>query len=212
MKAIIVEDEYIIADHLQTILLKAGVEVLEIADNLNDAEKTLALCPDFYLLDIRLGKNESGITFGKRLKAFKIPFMYITANNELTVLSEAVATQPETYISKPFHERDVIAAVELLKLRIRQQPYITVISNKGGRKIPEQNILYCEADGSYSRIYTADEVIVQRITLKELEAILSDNFLRVHRSFLINKNHIASQKSNSLFIGNREIPKSRTYR
>lgn len=212
MKAVIVEDQLIIADHLQGILEKNKVQVLAIADNLEGAEATLVLGADFYLLDIRLSERESGIAWGKRLQMLGIPFFYITANNEPAVLKQAIATNPQGYISKPFNENDIIAAIELLRIKIKSEPLLEVIGTKGVRQIPENQILYCEADGVYSRIFMREEVIMQRITLKELEEKLSDVFLRVHRSYLVNKKHITSKKAQSVFVGDREIPVSRTYR
>lgn len=212
MKTVIVEDEYIIADHLETILTKIGVKVLDIVNNLDDAEKTLAFEPDFYFLDIRLENGQSGIAFGKRLKTLKIPFIYITANNEMKVLSEAVATQPETYITKPFNERDIVAAVELLKFKKKQRPTLTVIGTKGTRDIFLDQIIYCKAEGSYTKIITEDEVITQRIILGNLEEKLDNRFLRIHRSYIVNQHKITSQKSDSVFVGKEELPVSRTYK
>lgn len=212
MKAVIVEDQFIIADHLQDILEQNGVKVLDTVDNVSNAEKTLYLKPDFYLLDIRLADKQTGIDFGKRLYTLSIPFVYITANNESVVLKQAIATAPVAYITKPFKENDIIAALELVKLKIRRQPTLTIIGPKGEREILEMQILFCEADSAYSLIHTQEEVIIQRLTLKDLEALLSPDFIRVHRSFLVNKHHISSQKAQSLFVGNKEIPVSRNFR
>ena len=135
MNAIIVEDELIIADHLSQILSSIKVNVIEIIDDLADAEKSLAKSPDFYFLDIRLSNNQNGIELGEKLNQLNIPFIYITANNELEVLKKAIATQPTSYITKPFKERDVIAAVELIKLKVKDSKYLQVITAKGTKKI-----------------------------------------------------------------------------
>lgn len=88
MNAIIVEDELIIADHLSQILSSINVNVVEIIDDLTEAEKSLTKAPDFYFLDIRLSNNQNGIEFGKTLNNLAIPFIYITANNELEILKK----------------------------------------------------------------------------------------------------------------------------
>lgn len=212
MRAVIIEDDFIVADHLQMVLNSMGVSVINVVDNLDDAEKTLSLGIDFYLLDIRLSKEHNGINFGKRLRSLKIPFIYLTANNEMRTMNDAIATEPEAYISKPFKESDVIATVELLRLRIKKSPSILVIGPKGSREILEKHILYCEAEGSYTRIFTENETILQRMTLREIEHKLSDSFLRIHRSYLVNKQMITSQKANAVFIGNIELPISKSYK
>jgi len=212
MNAIIVEDELIIADHLAQILSSINVNVIEIIDDLTEAEKSLARAPDFYFLDIRLSNNQNGIEFGKVLNNLAIPFIYITANNELEILKKAIATQPTSYITKPFKERDVIAAVELIKLKTKVANYLQIITPKGIKKIAEQEILYCEAKGSYVNIVTENGTFVQRMTLKKTLEMLSDDFLRIHRSFIINKHKISSSKSNTIYISEFPLPISRAYK
>lgn len=212
MNAIIVEDELIIADHLSQILSSIKVNVNEIIDDLADAEKSLAKSPDFYFLDIRLSNNQNGIEFGKTLNNLGIPFIYVTANNELEILKKAIATQPTSYITKPFKERDVIAAVELIKLKVKDSKYLQVITAKGTKKIAEKEILYCEAEGSYVKIVTENGTFVQRMTLKKTLEMLSDDFVKIHRSYAVNKHKISSFKSNIVFISNHQLPISRAYK
>lgn len=212
MNAIIVEDELIIADHLSQILSSINVNVIEIIDDLTDAEKSLTKAPDFYFLDIRLSNNQNGIEFGEKLNKLNIPFIYITANNEIEVLKKAIATQPTSYITKPFKERDVIAAVELIKLKTKVAKYLQVITPKGVKKIAEQEILYCEAEGSYVKIVAENGTFIQRMTLKKTLEMLSDDFIKIHRSYVVNKYKISSFKSNVVFINNHQLPISRAYK
>lgn len=212
MNAIIVEDELIIADHLAQILSSLNIKIIDIIENLVDAEKSLVKTPDFYFLDIRLANNQNGIEFGKILNNLNIPFIYVTANNELEILKTAIATQPTSYITKPFKERDVIAAVELIKLKIKTSKYLQIITPKGVRKIAEQEILYCEAEGSYVKIITENGTFTQRMTLKKTLEMLSEDFIKIHRSYVVNKQKINSFKSNTVYINNLQLPISRAYK
>lgn len=212
MKAVIVEDEYIIAEYLAGILIKNHIDVLCSTDNLLEAEKMLLKLPDLYLLDIRLSDSQSGIEFGKQLQQLKIPFVYITANNEIETLKKAIATQPETYITKPFNEQDVIAAIELIRLKKSTKKQLEIITSKGIELILESDILYCEAEGSYTKIVTDSKLIIQRITLKNFAEKLSDNFVRIHRSFIVNKQKITTQKANLVYINQTKLPISRSYK
>ena len=54
MRVIIIEDDYIVADHLRMILQENSVEVLGILDNVEDAIESIKLKPDLYFIDIRL--------------------------------------------------------------------------------------------------------------------------------------------------------------
>ncbi|MBI2280519.1 MAG: response regulator transcription factor [Bacteroidetes bacterium] len=212
MNVIIVEDELIIADHLAQILTDINVNVLEIIDDLDEAEKSLVKSPEFYFLDIRLSNNQSGIEFGKILNNLGIPFVYITANNELEILKKAIATQPISYITKPFKERDVIAAVELIRLKTIASRFLQITTPKGVKQIAEQEILYCEAEGSYVKIVTRNEVFIQRMTLKKTLEMLSKDFIRIHRSFIVNKHKINSHTANSIYLYEFQLPVSRAYK
>ncbi|UKN00984.1 response regulator transcription factor [Paracrocinitomix mangrovi] len=213
MKAVIVEDEIIVADHLKTILESNKIDVVGMCENLEEAENSLLQKPDFYLLDIRLSHGHNGIDFGMKLKQLGIPFVYITANNEVEVMKEAIKTNPENYITKPFRKADVLAGLEFVKLKIEKNHFIEIITSKGTEKLMESDILYCQADGVYTNIFTSNRgVVTQRINLKDLEEKLSDQFIRIHRSFVVNEDKITAKKANKVFIDDMEFPVSRSYK
>lgn len=210
MKIVIVEDEVLVLEHLTDILHKNNYEVVAEADNISDALSAISLKPDLYLLDIRIAQGQNGIDIGERLNKEKVPFIYITANNEIEVIKKAIATEPITYITKPFNERDVFAALELVKLKISNAKTLKILTKKGVEYLYENDILFCKADGVYTDIHTDSQVITQRMKLKEIEAKLSDDFVRVHRSYVINKHKIDAKKASKVIISDTEIPISRT--
>ncbi|QMW06882.1 sigma 54-interacting transcriptional regulator [Spirosoma foliorum] len=115
---LIVEDEYIIANDLELILSEAGYPVIGVADSVAEA---LALMdqekPDIVLLDIYLKGKETGIDLAKQLEELSIPFIYISANDNKSVLEAVKATQPIGYIVKPFREKDILTALEISRYR-----------------------------------------------------------------------------------------------
>ncbi|SEJ59903.1 Transcriptional regulator containing GAF, AAA-type ATPase, and DNA-binding Fis domains [Dyadobacter sp. SG02] len=117
-KILIVEDEYIIANNLEIILTNAGYTVQGTA---NSVAKALDLIgqqtPDMVLLDIYLKGNETGIDLAKQLEEINIPFIYISANDNQSVLEAVKATQPSGYIVKPFRDKDVLTTLEIGRYR-----------------------------------------------------------------------------------------------
>ncbi|MGY6562706.1 MAG: LytR/AlgR family response regulator transcription factor [Luteibaculaceae bacterium] len=212
MTAVIVEDELIIADHLSMILESQGVEVLALASSLEEAAATLNDNPSFYFLDIRLAEGDSGLDFGKILKEKGIPFIYITANSENEVITRAATTEPRQYITKPFKERDILAAVQLLKIRILKAQTVELLTREGKAKINISDILFCEADGAYTTIVCEQKSHLVRMHLGQLEEILPEYFVRVHRSFLVNKNQIKVKRNGYLIFGEVSIPVSRSFK
>ena len=117
-RILIVEDEYVIANSIEIILLDAGYAVIGIA---NSVAKALMLIeqqrPDMVLLDIYLKGVETGIELAKQLEKLNIPFIYISANDNHSVLEAVKVTQPSGYIVKPFREKDVLTALEIGRYR-----------------------------------------------------------------------------------------------
>lgn len=210
MKVIIIEDDYIVADHLRMILKENGVEVLNILDHVEDAIKSIKLQPDLYFVDIRLLGDKSGIDFGYVLKEKNIPFVYLTANNELETLKKAADSQPLSYITKPYSEIDIVAFLEIYKSKI--SPTYEVKTSYGKKMIKISEILYFEADGSNVLIVTRNNKYLERNTITDLEKQFEKEFIRVHRSFLVSRNKITQFNSTTIFIDDVEIPISRSYK
>ncbi|GAB3573061.1 sigma 54-interacting transcriptional regulator [Hymenobacter daeguensis] len=117
-QVLIVEDEYVIANNLQLILEQAGYGVIGIADSIAEAHALMAETrPDMVLLDIYLKRKERGLDLAKHLFDEHIPFIYISANDNPSVLEEVKATFPSGYIVKPFRDQDVLMALEIGRYR-----------------------------------------------------------------------------------------------
>ena len=212
MTAVIVEDDFIVADHLKMILESYDVHVLSIIDNVSDAIDSLEKKVDFYFVDIRLSNNGNGIELGKRLDEKGVPFAYVSANNEITTLREAAVTNPIAYLTKPYKEIDILALLEVYKAKKHKETIVFRGSNNKNEIVEVNSILYCISDGSYVEIFTTDKRYFERISLVDLEAKLGSKFIRSHRSYLINSDHISGYSSNYLHIGDEKVPISRSHK
>ena len=116
MKILIVEDDVLIGNYIKYVLEKNRYTITGLIDNKEAVSKSIkTACPDVALLDIRLGNEESGIEIGELLSEAKIPFMYLTANNDRETMNLAIETNPVAYITKPFNEDNVVCAIELYR-------------------------------------------------------------------------------------------------
>lgn len=75
-----------------------------------------------------------------------------------------------------------------------------------------QEIRYIESLADYVKIHTASGQVVTKEKISDLQDRLPDYFVRAHRSFLVNKNHISSFGREEMKIGEVCIPIGRTYR
>jgi transcriptional regulator with GAF, ATPase, and Fis domain len=117
-KILIVEDEFVVANDLRVILKKAGYNVVGIADSYDEAMAMIAEHkPGIVLLDIYLKGIHTGIDLAKVLAEKNIGFVYLSANNNQSVLEAAGATQPYGFLVKPFREKDVLIALDIAYYR-----------------------------------------------------------------------------------------------
>ena len=80
-------------------------------------------------------------------------------------------------------------------------------------KILQQDILYAEASGNYTKVVTLNNIFLPAMTFSAAEEMLPRNiFVRVHRSFIINKNRIAHIEGNRVFVNKIEIPIGSNYK
>lgn len=117
-KILIVEDQFVEANDLQLILKKAGYGVCGIARSVPIAlEMIKKEKPDFVLLDIFLKGKLTGVDLAKKLREDNIAFIYLSANSNEEILSEAKTTEPYGFIVKPFRERDLLVTLEIAQYR-----------------------------------------------------------------------------------------------
>jgi PAS domain S-box-containing protein len=114
-KILIVEDERITAEDLRDILTDLGYTVTGSvssgADAIAQAEQNP---PDLALMDIRIRGEMDGTETARVLRErFNIPVVYLTAHADTSTLSRAKLAEPLGYITKPFQEAELYAAIEI---------------------------------------------------------------------------------------------------
>jgi len=115
-QVLIVEDEFIVANHLRTLLQKADYEICGIAASVTEAKDIIEKKkPTWVLLDIFLQDGSMGTDLGDYLHEKGIAFIYISANSNVEILEKAKATQPYGFLVKPFRERDLLTMMEIAR-------------------------------------------------------------------------------------------------
>ncbi|MDB9336691.1 hybrid sensor histidine kinase/response regulator [Nodularia spumigena] len=114
-KIVIVEDEAIVAKDLRNRLQKFGYIVPAMAASGQEAiNKSLELCPDLVLMDIRLKGEIDGIQAANEIhKHLDIPIIYLTAYADNKTLERAKITEPFGYLLKPFKQRELQINIEI---------------------------------------------------------------------------------------------------
>jgi PAS domain S-box-containing protein len=122
---LIVEDDGILAIHLQDLLTRQGYQVLNVVPTGEKAVlETETLQPDLILMDIELAGEINGITAAEQIsKIFNTPVIFLTGYSQDPMLQQAKFATPYGYLVKPVPERELAATIEmaLYKFKIDQQ-------------------------------------------------------------------------------------------
>ncbi len=94
----------------------------------------------------------------------------------------------------------------------RQQPAIFVRENRRQVKLVFNNIYYVQGLKDYLKIYTTTGHHVIKSTMNNFERQLPSQFIRVHRSYIVNKNHITAYTNQDIEINDHEIPIGENYK
>ena len=106
-----------------------------------------------------------------------------------------------------------VKTVELEKEIIAKKVEKTFIVLNNKTKVYLKTLKYIKAAGNYLEFYTEDKTIIDRNKLKIVKEQLPPNFIRTHRSYVVNKNYILSANSTSVIVKpDIETPLSRTFK
>ena len=211
----------ILAESLASILRELGYHVEGIKKSLNEAMAALVNPGfDLVLLDINLYQGDEGIEIAQELNTRKKAFIFITSYSDKATLEKAKETMPDGYIVKPFNKESLFANIEIVRTRFlrkikeeSEKARISIFDGHSSIFLHVNDIMWVKSDGVYNEIKIATKKYVERRSLQSLEEKLPANiFCRVHRSWLVNINHVNHISSNEVSISNNSIPVSRGYR
>ncbi|WP_439128719.1 LytR/AlgR family response regulator transcription factor [Polaribacter sp.] len=227
VKILVVEDEVIIADNICYTLDELGYEALEPAINYTEA---LAIIeeekPDIAILDVQLSGKKTGIDLARTIKEkYNFPFIFLTSNSDAYTVNLAKEVMPPAYLIKPFTKDDLFSSIEIAlhnfsnkvgnvkddNLIIKDSLFI---KDKGFyTKVHFNDILYLKSAHVYIEIYLKNnQKYLVRTSLNEILKNLDQQFIRVHRGYIINTKHLTHINHTSVKIDNQEIPVGKKYR
>ncbi len=99
------------------------------------------------------------------------------------------------------------------KQTLLDQGYFTVRSNRQTSRIRFEELLYIESLADYIRFHLEDgSQVTSKEKISRMEESLPDQFIRIHRSFIVNKARINSFSREHVEVGGKELPVSRSYK
>jgi DNA-binding LytR/AlgR family response regulator len=220
MKAVIIEDEEIIANVLQGKIKKvaADVDVIAVLPSLKTARRWFGenAEPDLLFMDIQLSDGVSFEIFNDF--SLKCPVIFTTAYDEYAI--RAFRVNGVDYLLKPVKETELAAAIdkcrklsdnkerppaditELIKSLANpsaaskyKEKFIINVRNQWMPVNTKDIACFCKEVLNYIYLFTGEKYMIDYVTLEEVEELLDPKqFYRANRQFIINMDAIQTVK------------------
>lgn len=229
IKALIIDDEQTsieIVDHLLKKFFSDSITLVSRAQSISDGFKDIVkFDPELLFLDIEIGKTKTIFNLLKEIDTSRFRIIFITSHKDYAI--EAIRYNAFDYIVKPINQISFKVAVNRFLIERSKtaltnksntinndielsKPYldkVTLPTSNGYKWIKLSNILYCQADVNYCKLFFLDgSTFTVSKTLKHIEQLLPDQiFFRIHKSYLVNKNYVTEYTFNDggfIFLDN----------
>ena len=224
IQSIIVDDEPIAREILENHLEK--IETVNVAASCKNAIEAFNIInsKDISLIFLDINMPEiSGLSFAKSINK-NIKIIFTTAYREYAV--DGFDLQAVDYLLKPISFERLLQAInkftnesirvnnsETEEIHHEKSNFIFVRSDRKMIKINFAEILYIESLSDYIKIHLTNKTVITRETITGIEAKLPKNdFIRIHRSFIVSVSKIDSFTNEYIDINKKQIPISRTYK
>lgn len=159
------------------------------------------LKPEVVFLDIEMPKMNA-FAMLEKIGTIDFEIIFVTAYDQYAI--KAIKVNAMEYILKPLDKDDLLKAVDkcLVKAQTSKQNQLNTSIGATGAKmaiptrdgflfVDQSKIIRCEGDGNYTNIYLENgQKHLSSKTLKDFEEILPSNFVRIHKSHLVNTQYI----------------------
>ncbi len=227
INVLVVEDELLIAQDLKARLNDHNFSVTATVDSGELAlQEVKRKAPDLILMDIKLAGELDGISTAEKInESNNIPIIYLSDHVDSTTVNRAKGTHPANYLSKPFKISDLLRALEIAfynaarskgmkeSNKLMDRVFLSK-DHQTSTMVAYSDILYLEAGRSYCNVVTEERKYVLSSNMKKVfEQLDNPDFIRVHRSYVVNLKKICGIEGNRIKLGSgRTIRMSKEYR
>jgi len=226
-KCLVIDDEELarklIVNHLSKL---DDFEIIAECESAIEASKVLQIeNVDLLFLDIEMPVLR-GIDFFKNL-VNKPKVIFTTAYRDFAL--DGFDLNAVDYLLKPITFARFLTSIEKFKSQVSKQKtesphptetsmrpkkdYMYVRADRKQIKVLFDEILYIDSIKDYIRINTvSNENILVKSSVKSFEPLLDERFLRVHRSYIINRDKITAYTNHDIEIGKMEVPIGESYK
>ncbi|AMJ66285.1 LytR/AlgR family response regulator transcription factor [Hymenobacter sp. PAMC 26628] len=226
LTCVLIDDEPLAQELLQKYLGRLGsVALLATFDNAVEAlVRVEKLRPDLILLDVNMPEM-NGLEFLNTFTRWRPAIIFTTAYSEYAV--QGFEHDAVDFLLKPITFERFARAIGKARQQLapagapepplgppERQRLLLIKENKKFRRVSVDDVLFVEGMKDYLKIYTKAEVVVAHMTMTKMATLLDPaDFLRVNRSYLVQKTAIKAIHGNTIEIVNgMEVPVGINYR
>lgn len=221
MKIVILEDERVAARRLKRLILNSLGEnstTIELFNNLDDGlDYVEQNSVDLLFLDLNLN-GEDGFDVLRKISDAPFQTIVVSANTDHAL--DAFELGVIDFIPKPFDEQRLQTALSRFtgKLNRLQGTTTLAIKNRGDVKfVPVADLVFVKGAGDYAELHCKNgDIHLHNKSMEQLSEILVDQFIRIHKSFLICRSEIdqikiyGGGKYGAILKSGDELPVSRS--
>lgn len=221
VSVLLIEDEPMIAQDIELILLENDYDVIGLFYESGPAIiAAKERQPQLALLDINLQSEVDGIYIARQLNK-QCSIIFITSLYDDSTLKRIEHIKPYAYILKPFQEQEILLNMRLalarkqIELMANTDSFITIKSKGFNVKIDLKDVLYLEGENNYTKLILKNaktHLISKTINSVLNEDCTSADFIRVHKSYVINLKYLEGLNGKYAQVKGHSIPISRTYK
>lgn len=164
-------------------------------------------------IDIDL-PNKDGISFAKEFREKHPKTILVFISSYIHLVHDTLVVHPFYFIRKSAYDQDINTFFKLISDISDNKKTIDIICNGDHNRIFVDDIIYIESQGHKLFIHTIQNLLYDNRTLKEILAILpNEDFIRIHKSFIININFLTKITTNSIILNNKiDLKLGRSYK
>jgi len=215
LKAIAIDDEPMALEVIKAHAKK--VTFLDLQETFVSAMEALDFLKknpcDLVFLDINM-PDITGLDFSQLLPK-NTSVIFTTAYSQYAV--DAFNINALDYLLKPIDFSRFMKACQKAYEKINEEspkiPYLFIKDGYDLVRVSIENLLFVESEGNYLTFKESDKKTVTRMTMTEaIEMLPKSDFFRLHKSFVINLNHVKKIERHQVWVGAEAVPIAANYR
>lgn len=223
MKFLVADDDPLVCETMESYLLR--LEDTNFCLKANDGLSALRLISAGGIDAVFLDLEMPGLDGESVMKAMggTIPVVVISASADFA--AKSYEFRVTDYLLKPLEFPRVVQAVERIREKLSGAKSAVPASPEGNNakeifvksgtrlvRLKLDEVLVLKAEGNYVEFILEKGTVLCLMTMKRVEEIMPDDFVRAHRSYMVNWRKISKIEENMLFIGPHRVPLSEAYR